>query len=189
MFDTRANYAIKTTSDGIQRFAFGWIPSKKGNIDFGSWKWGGTMIFHEVVQEKNTGILKIKPAEGIEDYFDKKEEDRQFKAFHCSVINENEIYQIEAPGGAACNVLAMLNKFGHKTALIDKVGKDLFGVKAALEEVGTDTANLIMDKEVNSTLAFVKTLKNGDRDFSFYRNPGADMMLTAEKVYYVSCQK
>ncbi len=88
------------------------------------------------------------------------------------------------PGGAPCNVLAMLNKFGRKTAFIGKVGKDLFGIKlkAALEEVGINTANLIMDKDVNTTLAFVRTLKNGDRDFSFYRNPGADMMLTAKEV-------
>lgn len=95
----------------------------------------------------------------------------------------NTIFEAN-PGGAPCNVLAMLNKFGHKTAFIGKVGQDLFGVKlkAALEEVGINTANLIMDKEVNTTLAFVQTLKNGDRDFSFYRNPGADMMLTKEEV-------
>lgn len=95
----------------------------------------------------------------------------------------NTIFEAN-PGGAPCNVLAMLNKFGHKTAFIGKAGKDLFGakLKAALEEAGIDTGNLIIDKEVNTTLAFVQTLKNGDRDFSFYRNPGADMMLTAEEV-------
>ncbi len=95
----------------------------------------------------------------------------------------NTIFEAN-PGGAPCNVLAMLNKFGHKTSFIGKVGQDLFGIKlrAALEEAGINTANLILDKEVNTTLAFVQTLKNGDRDFSFYRNPGADMMLTADEV-------
>ena len=88
------------------------------------------------------------------------------------------------PGGAPCNVLAMLERLGKKTAFIGKVGKDMFGnqLKAAVEEVGIDTRALIMDEEVHTTLAFVHTYPDGDRDFSFYRNPGADMMLTKDEV-------
>ena len=88
------------------------------------------------------------------------------------------------PGGAVCNVLAMLNKAGRKTAFIGKVGQDIFGskLKAVLEEVGIDTSNMLMDEEVRTTLAFVQTLAGGDRDFSFYRNPGADMMLKASEL-------
>lgn len=88
------------------------------------------------------------------------------------------------PGGAPCNVLAMLERLGKKTAFIGKVGKDMFGsqLKAAVEEVGIDTQGLIMDEEIHTTLAFVHTYPDGDRDFSFYRNPGADMMLTKEEV-------
>ena len=88
------------------------------------------------------------------------------------------------PGGAPCNVLAMLEKLGKKTAFIGKVGADMFGnqLKKAVEEVGIDTRNLIMDKKYHTTLAFVHTYPDGDRDFSFYRDPGADMMLTKEEV-------
>lgn len=88
------------------------------------------------------------------------------------------------PGGAPCNVLAMLQKLGKKTAFIGKVGADMFGnqLKKAVEEVGIDTLNLIMDKKHHTTLAFVHTYPDGDRDFSFYRDPGADMMLTKEEV-------
>ena len=88
------------------------------------------------------------------------------------------------PGGAPCNVLAMLNKCGHPTAFIGKVGKDIFGLKlkSTLEEVGIDTSNLIVDENARTTLAFVQTFEDGDRDFSFYRNPGADMMLTEEEL-------
>lgn len=88
------------------------------------------------------------------------------------------------PGGAPCNVLAMLNKLGHKTAFIGKVGDDMFGnrLEEVLKEVEIDTAGLVKDKEVHTTLAFVHTAPDGDRDFSFYRNPGADMMLTAGEV-------
>ncbi len=88
------------------------------------------------------------------------------------------------PGGAPCNVLAMLNRFGHKTAFIGKVGEDIFGLrlKQVLEEIGIDTIGLVMDKEVRTTLAFVQNDEIGDRSFSFYRNPGADMMLSAEEV-------
>lgn len=95
----------------------------------------------------------------------------------------NVLYEAN-PGGAPCNVLAMLNQFGHKTAFIGKVGEDIFGVqlKKTLEDLSIDTTNLCMDKENRTTLAFVQTLEGGDRDFSFYRNPGADMMLTEEEL-------
>lgn len=88
------------------------------------------------------------------------------------------------PGGAVCNVLAMLGRLGKKTAFIGKVGQDMFGtqLKNAVEEVDIDTRALFMDEEVHTTLAFVHTYPDGDRDFSFYRNPGADMMLTKDEV-------
>lgn len=88
------------------------------------------------------------------------------------------------PGGAPCNVLAMLNKMGYKTTFIGKIGDDIFGrqLKKAVEEVGINTDGLVTDKSVNTTLAFVHTLPGGDREFSFYRNPGADMMLSEADV-------
>lgn len=99
----------------------------------------------------------------------------------------NPIYEAN-PGGAPCNVLAMLTKLGRKTAFIGKVGQDIFGkrLKAALDEVGIDASNLVMDEETRTTLAFVETFPDGDRDFSFYRNPGADMMLRADEVNMTS---
>ena len=88
------------------------------------------------------------------------------------------------PGGAPCNVLAMLAKLGRKTAFIGKVGNDLFGrqLRQAVEAVGIDTRNLLIDDEVHTTLAFVHKKPDGDRDFSFYRDPGADIMLRADEV-------
>lgn len=88
------------------------------------------------------------------------------------------------PGGAPCNVLAMLNKLGRKTAFIGKVGDDQFGkiLKGVLEESGIDTSHLLFDPQVHTTLAFVHTGENGERDFSFYRNPGADMMLDESEI-------
>lgn len=88
------------------------------------------------------------------------------------------------PGGAPCNVLAMLSKLGHKTAFIGKVGNDSFGkeLKGVLEEVGIDAAHLYLDDSVPTTLALVHTFSDGDREFSFYRSPGADMMLKEEEI-------
>lgn len=88
------------------------------------------------------------------------------------------------PGGAPCNVLAILTKLGKKTSFIGKVGNDRFGhmLKETIDSVGIDSGNLILDDEVHTTLAFVHTFPDGDRDFSFYRNPGADMMLAKEEV-------
>ena len=88
------------------------------------------------------------------------------------------------PGGAPCNVLAMLTKLGYQTAFIGKVGDDMFGKQLAdaLCEVGIGTDGLVYDKKIHTTLAFVHTFPDGDRDFSFYRNPGADMMLSEDEI-------
>ena len=88
------------------------------------------------------------------------------------------------PGGAPCNVLAMLRKLDRRCAFVGKVGNDMFGqqLKAVAEEAGIDMSALRMDDTVHTTLAFVKTDAFGDRDFSFYRNPGADMMLTEDEL-------
>ena len=88
------------------------------------------------------------------------------------------------PGGAPCNVLSMLGRLGKRTAFIGKVGEDSFGemLRDTIRELGIDTSNLVMDKEIPTTLAFVHTAPGGDRSFSFYRNPGADMKLRKEEV-------
>ena len=88
------------------------------------------------------------------------------------------------PGGAPCNVLAMLNKLDRKTAFIGKVGRDVYGdqLRQVVTDAGIDTSALLTDPSVHTTLAIVHTFPNGDRDFSFYRDPGADMMLRAEEL-------
>ena len=88
------------------------------------------------------------------------------------------------PGGAPCNVLAMLSRLGHSVSFIGKVGNDMFGTQLedALKEVGIGTEGLVKDDKIHTTLAFVQTFPDGDRDFSFYRNPGADIMLTSDEV-------
>lgn len=88
------------------------------------------------------------------------------------------------PGGAPCNVLAILNKLGKKTAFVGKVGNDGFGrmLKKTLEDLAINTEGLLLDDVYHTTLALVHTDENGDRDFSFYRDPGADVMLTADEV-------
>ena len=88
------------------------------------------------------------------------------------------------PGGAPCNVLAMLRKLDRSCAFVGKVGDDRFGrqLRDVVAGTGIDVSHLITDHKAHTTLAFVHTFENGDRDFSFYRDPGADMLLTAEEV-------
>ena len=88
------------------------------------------------------------------------------------------------PGGAPCNVLAMLRKLGKTCAFIGKVGNDMFGhqLRQVARDAGICMDALLMDDAVRTTLAFVKTDAHGDRDFSFYRNPGADMMLRKDEL-------
>ena len=85
------------------------------------------------------------------------------------------------PGGAPCNVLAMLRKLDKRCAFMGKVGRDGFGRQLAqvVQEAGIDTRALRFDPEIPTTLAIVQTLPGGDRDFSFYRKPGADANLAA----------
>ena len=88
------------------------------------------------------------------------------------------------PGGAPCNVLAMLRKLGKSCAFVVKVGNDMFGklLKEVITDAGINADALVTDDKIPTTLAFVQTFANGDRDFSFYRKPGADMMLTADEL-------
>lgn len=101
----------------------------------------------------------------------------------------NRILEVN-PGGAPCNVLAMLSKLGQKTAFIGKVGNDQFGnmLVNTLQNETIDTSGVILDSNYPTTLAFVHLDHIGDRSFSFYRNPGADCMLREEELDKVILQ-
>lgn len=88
------------------------------------------------------------------------------------------------PGGAPCNVLSMLARLGRRTSFVGKVGDDLFGrmLKAAVEEVGVGSEGLVLDPEAHTTLAFVQNGPDGEREFRFYRDPGADELLRPEEL-------
>ncbi len=90
------------------------------------------------------------------------------------------------PGGAPANVLVSVSKLGKRTSFIGKTGNDCFGafLRDALLAEGVDTEGMVFSDSVNTTLAFVHLNKKGDRSFSFYRNPGADMMLTEEEIRF-----
>ncbi|MEK8212025.1 PfkB family carbohydrate kinase [Paenibacillus sp. FSL L8-0463] len=88
------------------------------------------------------------------------------------------------PGGAPANVVVVLSKLGRSTAIIGKIGEDQFGeyLTRVLRENGVDTKGLVKEKQANTTLAFVHLKEDGDRTFSFYRNPGADMLLGIDDI-------
>lgn len=88
------------------------------------------------------------------------------------------------PGGAPGNFLAALNKFGLRTAMIGKVGDDMFGrlLLGTLQAAGIDTSGVLADPSVFTTMAFVSLDESGNRDFSFARKPGADTCLRPEEV-------
>ena len=88
------------------------------------------------------------------------------------------------PGGAPANFLAVLTKFGAKTALLGKVGNDTFGklLLGTLKKAGIETKGMIVTDDVFTTLAFVTFDKFGDREFAFSRKPGADTCLAFEEI-------
>lgn len=106
-------------------------------------------------------------------------------AAHGTSEQGNQLLEV-CPGGAPSNVLVMLNKLDKKVGMIGKVGEDSFGrlLKNTLDELGVESKGLLLDSQYPTTLAFVHTLPGGERDFSFYRNPSADMMLRKEEVDY-----
>ena len=70
-FDGRAFYAAKTAQVGDKRMAFAWVPTKRGESDFGQYEWGGNFIAHEINQT-NDNKLTVKPAEGLINMFNKE---------------------------------------------------------------------------------------------------------------------
>lgn len=88
------------------------------------------------------------------------------------------------PGGAPANVAAAVAKFGGTASLITKVGEDAFGdfLLDQLTESGVRTDKISRTGEANTGLAFVSLRGDGERDFSFYRNPSADLLLEAREV-------
>lgn len=96
VLDTRANYAIKTASDGKKRYAFGWIASKYGAADMGPWEWGGTMAFHELVQEEVTGRLKTRAIPAVRDFYSEICEKRALTTYRCRTEATKESVKLES---------------------------------------------------------------------------------------------
>ncbi|KAJ3681420.1 hypothetical protein LUZ60_015909 [Juncus effusus] len=87
---------------------------------------------------------------------------------------------LKAPGGAPANVACAVSKLGGRSAFIGKVGEDEFGrmLVEILKKNGVNADGVLFDKHARTALAFVTLKSNGEREFMFYRNPSADMLLT-----------
>lgn len=88
------------------------------------------------------------------------------------------------PGGAPANVLVALQRLGHSTAFVGKVGCDMHGdfLRQTLEENDVNCSGLVSDPDHFTTLAFVALDPTGERTFSFARKPGADTQLRPEEL-------
>lgn len=98
---------------------------------------------------------------------------------------------IKMPGGAPANVAVAVAKLGGQAGFIGKLGQDGFGdfLVDILNNNQVDTTYIKRTEEANTALAFVVLAEDGERDFSFYRNPSADMLLNEEDVADISFQK
>jgi fructokinase len=85
----------------------------------------------------------------------------------------------KAPGGAPANVAVGVAKLATPAVFLGKVGDDPFGrfLERTFREAGVDTSAMLFDARAKTGLAFVALKADGDRDFTFYRNPSADMLL------------
>ncbi|CAI9114923.1 OLC1v1015748C1 [Oldenlandia corymbosa var. corymbosa] len=91
---------------------------------------------------------------------------------------------LKAAGGAPANVAIAVKRLGGRSAFVGKLGDDEFGRMLAgiLEENGVSTVGVNFDKGARTALAYVTLRSDGEREFMFYRNPGADMLLTPEEL-------
>jgi len=128
-FDSRANYAIKTASDGKRRYAFGWIASKLGDTDFGSWEWGGTMNVHELIQNQETGELYTAPTDGLKNYYTKTIEIGDIVLYN-SQKEENET-----------GLLLTSDTLG---AGLYSLPEDSFSLEMEIEPVGTSEIGIVL---------------------------------------------
>lgn len=87
-----------------------------------------------------------------------------------------------AVGGAPANVCGAFSKLGGRSAMITQLGEDPFGDKIIeeFEKYDIDCTYVQRTKKANTALAFVALKEDGNREFSFYRNPSADMLLSAD---------
>ncbi|MGB6406623.1 MAG: PfkB family carbohydrate kinase, partial [Planococcus donghaensis] len=88
------------------------------------------------------------------------------------------------PGGAPANVAVAVAKFGGSASLITKLGEDAFGdfLLEQLTAAGVQVDKISRTRQAPTGLAFVSLREDGERDFSFYRNPSADLLLTASEI-------
>ncbi|CAN6363756.1 unnamed protein product [Urochloa humidicola] len=91
---------------------------------------------------------------------------------------------VKAAGGAPANVAIAITRLGGNAGFIGKLGKDQFGEMLAgiLRDNGVEDGGVVLDGRARTGLAFVTLRADGEREFMFYRNPSADMLLTPEEV-------
>ena len=91
---------------------------------------------------------------------------------------------VKAPGGAPANVAVAAQRLGLSAGFVGKVGDDPFGrfLRHALDETGVDTGGLRIDAHARTTAVYVTVWDDGHKDLCFYRNPGADMLLTPSEL-------
>ena len=100
-------------------------------------------------------------------------------------VNEQGIPRFDAnPGGAPANLAVAASRLGASTAFIGKVGRDSFGdsLRGCLKENGVDVTGLVADPVQHTTLAVVSLDPSGERHFSFYRDPSADVNLNESEI-------
>jgi fructokinase len=107
---------------------------------------------------------------------------------HVSTVNNVSLAHspgfIKAPGGAPANVAVALQRLGLQAGFVGKVGNDPFGeyLRESLADTGVNTTYLFVDPAARTTAVYVAVWDDGRKDLCFYRNPGADMMLTADEI-------
>jgi fructokinase len=100
-----------------------------------------------------------------------------------TTIEDTPVFE-RAPGGAPANVAVGLSRLGLKVAFMGKVGDDPFGyfLTDTLAAAGVDVGSVRFAKEARTGLAFVSLGAGGEREFTFYRHPSADMLWTPDEV-------
>lgn len=130
----RGCYAIKTATDGVSRHAFGWVPSRGGNSDFGPWDWGGTLIVHEISQNPQDCSLQIGMPAALDNLFSNGFKPKIKNTVNCTSTVDEEELKISSDGFGGVIYDADINE--SHTQIVLKMGDGTrdFGIAIHTDE-------------------------------------------------------
>lgn len=141
LLDSRYFYAAKTTSDGTNRYLFGWVPTKGGFVDAGSKDFAGNMSSHLLTQNAD-GTLSVGVTAAVDKAF-YKENTVTSTATSSDEVTSGLDYQLNSTSKVSYALFGKMNgSCIIKTTVNFSQVPQSFGVLLGADSVATQTYHL-----------------------------------------------